>query len=247
VTIAAGAASATRIVAPIDDTAVESAETVIVTLSANANYTVGSPSSDTVTIADNDTSGPITVTLVSQGTNDGYVTESSETSGVGGANAVSGTGSAALRVGDTATDQQVKTILSFDTSSIPDGATITTVTVRMQRGSTNGTSPFGTHGQCRVDIKSGTFGAVGLENTDFEAAPSSANVAVLSTPAANGDWASGSLSSTGLGFINKTGTTQFRIYFATDDNDDSSRDDVGFFPGEAAAGTRPELIITYTP
>ena len=53
-TIAAGAASASVIVIPIDDTAVEGNETVVLTLSANAAYTVGSPKSATVTIADND-------------------------------------------------------------------------------------------------------------------------------------------------------------------------------------------------
>jgi hypothetical protein len=245
VTIPAGSASATRTVTPVDDVTAESAETVILSLSANAAYSIGSPSGDTVTITDNDT--PVTVTLVSQSANDGYVTESTETSNTGGSNAAAGTGSAALRVGDTATDQQVKTILSFDTSSIPDGATITAVTIRLQQGSVNGTSPFGTHGQCRVDIKSGAFGAVTLENSDFEAAADSANVATLSAPAANGDWASGTLSGAALALINKTGTTQFRVYFQTDDNDDSGRDDVGFFPGEAAAGTRPELIVRYTP
>ncbi len=244
ISIPAGSASATRTVTPIDDSTVESAETVILTLSANAAYTVGSPSAETVTLSDNDT--PVTVTLVSQSANDGYVTESTETSNTGGSNAASGTGSAALRVGDTATDQQVKTILSFDTSSIPDGATITAVTIRLQRGSVNGTSPFGTHGQCRVDIKSGAFGAVTLENSDFEAAADSTNVAALSTPAANGDWASGSFSAPALALINKTGTTQFRVYFQTDDNNDNGRDDVGFFPGEASTGTQPELIVTYT-
>jgi hypothetical protein len=57
VTIAAGASSAALIVTPIDDTAVEGSETVILTLSVNANYSVGSPSSGTVTIADNDSAG----------------------------------------------------------------------------------------------------------------------------------------------------------------------------------------------
>ncbi|MBI4664010.1 MAG: hypothetical protein HY735_34875 [Verrucomicrobia bacterium] len=58
VTIPAGAASATIRVTPIDDTAVEESETVILTLSADAAYTVGSPNSATVTIADNDTAPP---------------------------------------------------------------------------------------------------------------------------------------------------------------------------------------------
>jgi hypothetical protein len=54
VTIPAGSASATVTVTPIDDTAVESNETVVLALSAGTGYTVGSPSSATVTIADDD-------------------------------------------------------------------------------------------------------------------------------------------------------------------------------------------------
>ena len=54
VTIPAGATSATITVTPINDTAVESDETVVVTLSANAAYTVGSSSSATITIASDD-------------------------------------------------------------------------------------------------------------------------------------------------------------------------------------------------
>jgi predicted outer membrane repeat protein/parallel beta-helix repeat protein len=54
VTIPAGSASASILVTPIDDPSVENAETVIVTLSANANYTVGSSAGATVTVADND-------------------------------------------------------------------------------------------------------------------------------------------------------------------------------------------------
>jgi len=54
VTIPAGSASTTKTVTPVNDTAVESNETVVVTLSANAAYTVGSPSSGTVTITSNE-------------------------------------------------------------------------------------------------------------------------------------------------------------------------------------------------
>lgn len=41
-----------------DDTVFEGTETVIVTLSSNANYSIGSPSSATVTIADNEAAPP---------------------------------------------------------------------------------------------------------------------------------------------------------------------------------------------
>ncbi len=54
VTIAAGQASATKTVTVMDNTTPESSETAIVTLTSNASYTIGSPSSATVNIADDD-------------------------------------------------------------------------------------------------------------------------------------------------------------------------------------------------
>jgi hypothetical protein len=51
VTIRAGRNSAAIGVRPIDDTIAESDETVILTLTPDANYVVGSPDSATVTIA----------------------------------------------------------------------------------------------------------------------------------------------------------------------------------------------------
>ena len=54
VTIPANATTAPITITPIDDTVPECSETVILTLTANAAYTVGSPSSATVTITDND-------------------------------------------------------------------------------------------------------------------------------------------------------------------------------------------------
>ncbi|MFQ5595356.1 MAG: Calx-beta domain-containing protein [Anaerolineae bacterium] len=50
-TIASGTSSVTLPVTPIDDTTQEGDETVIVTLTADQNYTIGTPGSDTVTIA----------------------------------------------------------------------------------------------------------------------------------------------------------------------------------------------------
>jgi hypothetical protein len=54
VVIAAGSSSGTVVITPINDTLVEGNETVILTLGANAAYTVGSPSNATITIIDND-------------------------------------------------------------------------------------------------------------------------------------------------------------------------------------------------
>jgi hypothetical protein len=61
--IPAGQASVVVTVTPIDDTLVEGSETVILTLDPNAAYTVGNPSSATVTIADDDAAPPPPTTL----------------------------------------------------------------------------------------------------------------------------------------------------------------------------------------
>ncbi len=63
VTIPAGASAAPVTVTPLDatnDVEGEPAKTVVLTVSANSAYQVGTPSSDTVTIADNDASPPPT-------------------------------------------------------------------------------------------------------------------------------------------------------------------------------------------
>jgi hypothetical protein len=54
VTFVAGASSATIVVNPIDDTLLEGQESVVVTLATGSTYELGSPSSATVAIADND-------------------------------------------------------------------------------------------------------------------------------------------------------------------------------------------------
>jgi hypothetical protein len=58
VTLAAGSATKTVTVNPVDDAVVESAETVVLTIAVGSGYNVGSPSSATVSIADND--NPVT-------------------------------------------------------------------------------------------------------------------------------------------------------------------------------------------
>lgn len=175
---------------------------------------------------------------------DGYILESSETSNKGGS--ATSTGST-VRAGDDAADKQWRSILSFDTSTLPDNATIVSVEVRLQRSGVTGTSPFDTHGALWVDVKTGAYGNNNaLAKSDFEAASTSTQVTSLSNPLANGDWASGFFNSAGLSGVNKVGRTQLKIRFNQDDNDDLSSDYMGFNAGEAATASRPVLIITYT-
>lgn len=72
VVIPMGQMSATVMVRPINDVYVEGNETVIVTLAANAAYTLGSARAATVTIADNDTQRPALIVIPN---NDFYYTE----------------------------------------------------------------------------------------------------------------------------------------------------------------------------
>jgi pectate lyase len=188
------------------------------------------------------------VTFVSIAAEDGRILESSETSNQGGTVDASGSSSSTLRVGDDSGNRQYKTFLSFDTSSIPDNATITSAVVRLRRGGSAGTNPFTTHGPCYVDIKSGSgfSNSVTLQAGDFQAAADATQVATMSNPSANGDWSSGPLNATGRSLINKTGKTQLRIYFQLDDNNNGTNDYIGFHSGnDGTAGNRPVLEVTY--
>ncbi|MDP1993020.1 MAG: C39 family peptidase, partial [Syntrophales bacterium] len=60
-TIPAGASSAPIVITPVNDTLCEGDETVIITLKANAAYTVGTRSAATITITDNDCSTTVTI------------------------------------------------------------------------------------------------------------------------------------------------------------------------------------------
>jgi len=188
--------------------------------------------------------GLTTNTLVSVSAEDGWVLESSENSNAGGSiNATGGTTNA-LIIGDTTTRFQYKSVVSFDTSVLPDGATIISATLRLKRGAiSKSPNVFGT---IYVDIKGGTGfgGATALAAGDFEALADTTNVANMSYPSANGTWSTGNLTA-GLTNLNTTGKTQLRIYFAKDDNNDSASDYLGFYSGEAAVGDQPELVVAY--
>jgi hypothetical protein len=54
-------------------------------------------------------------------------------------------------------------------------------------------------------------------------------------------WTSGILT-----YINKTGRTQFRLRFATDDNNDGGADYIRFYSGnDATVSYRPTLVVEY--
>jgi len=214
---------------------------VVQDLGGNAN--LASTSSDN-TVTYNDPGPTSTATLYSIGAHDGFIRESTENSNTGGAlNALATT----FNLGDDAYDRQFRAILSFKTASLPDTATIISVTLKIKRYSIVGTNPFTTHGNILVDIRSGPFGTAGLQLSDFKAPASMDNVARFSNNPLAGNWYSVNINPTAFAYINKTGLTQFRLRFFTDDNDDMGADFLKFFSGDAAAASRPVLIIQYIP
>ncbi len=215
------------------------------TITASVLDSGGLPGSDAITVTI--TGGSTEATFVSIAVDDGWILESSETSNQGGSLNSNNSGTASLRVGDDRRDRQYKTILSFDTSSIPDGATIVSATLRLRRGTVSGTNPFQTHGQCLVDAVSGAFGGnSSLQTSDFQAAATAVGVATLSNATSNGAYSSGSLNAAGRAAVNKTGLTQYRIYFQLDDNDDGGNDYIGYYSGNnSTPANQPILVVVY--
>jgi hypothetical protein len=183
-----------------------------------------------------------TAIFTSDKTNDGWVIESSEYSDQGGAvNSFSPT----FYLGDNGEDRQFRTILDFNTSSLPDNAVITGATLKIKKLSVTGTDPFITHQNVVVDINNGPFGVSALQETDFQA-PASKDFAgmILNTPVEN--WFSAAMDKTAFQYINVTGSTQFRLRFQIDDNDDLGADTIKFYSGDSSIlDYRPVLQVEY--
>jgi hypothetical protein len=190
-----------------------------------------------------DTQETLTATFRSVGAQDGWILESGENSNKGGTLDASAT---TFYLGDGAQDKQYRAILHFDTASLDDTAVITKVTLKIKKQGLVGTNPFNILGGLKVDMRKPYFGtAVGLVIGDFQAAAGKSAVATFNaTPVSN--WYSAVIGSAGYPYINLTGTTQFRLRFETDDNDDNGADYMKLFSGNTATtSARPTLIIEY--
>jgi hypothetical protein len=179
------------------------------------------------------------------GAEDGTICENLEISNRGQDIFRDASGGDALLVGDLRGNQQCKAILSFDTSSLPDNARILSAVLRLRQGARAGNASSAL-GPLFVDISGGEgFGdSATLTASDFEAPPGASRVATFRLGQDGSRTAR--LNGAGLARINTTGGTQFRLYFASNDNDNLQADNVGFFSGEADnPGNRPVLEIMY--
>ena len=181
--------------------------------------------------------------LTSIAAEDGYIRESGENSNMGGAVNSSGT---SFLIGDNLQNAQFRSFLSFDTSALPDNAVILSVVLRLTLQGTVGMDPFSTHGLLAVDVRKPNFGtSSALRLDDFNATPGIRKAGVIKSVPVNSKYVANLLVGS-FSEINKTGLTQMRLYFQTDDDNDLTADYLMFISSNSAnTAGRPILEISY--
>ncbi|WP_386066475.1 PHB depolymerase family esterase [Tahibacter sp. UC22_41] len=154
---------------------------------------------------------PVTVDFGNEDANDGYVKANAS----GGAAAVGTLESLyGLATGRGTDGNFNRAVLSFDTSSIPDGATITAASVTVAYRSAVGnpwTNPAGN--SLLVDAHKGCIGACSIESADWAAATTASAVAEIAA-FTGGSQSSTVFSAAGLAAIDPAGRTQLRLRFS---------------------------------
>ena len=221
----------------------------------NSNYCTGEAARDSMDISDNWTitdggkdcaSISTQEMFYSQAAYDGWVLETGENTNKGG---LINTSNLICNVGDDAENKQFRTILHFNTSRIPDDAVVTKVTLQYKQHSIIGSDPYATHGNIWADIKDGFFSNnPGLVVSDFAAGPSlgfSGNFSFYPSTLAYPIYRA-ELKDTAYQHINLDGTTQFRLRFAIDDDNDNTADYLKIFCGDMPVPfNRPVLRVWY--
>lgn len=219
------------------------------TSSSNGNHTLQARAYDlagnvatsalaTVTVTGGSNGGtPVTVSFNNEDANDGYVKASA-----GGTSPAVGTleSSLGLAIGRGTDSKFNRALLSFDTSSIPDTATITAATLTVSYRSASGDPWANPSGNTLVvDVKTACFGACSIETSDWAAA-ATANAVAQIPRFTGGNQASTLFNASGLAGINKTGRTQLKLRFSLDQTSTQY-----VWIGNNASGA--SLSVTYQP
>jgi hypothetical protein len=197
------------------------------------------------TITVNNVIEPLSVTLRSIGTQDGWLLESGENTLKGGTMDPT---SATLRLGDDAAKKQYRSLLSFATgAALPDNAVVTKVTLKVRRqGIVGGGNPVSLFKGFMVDIRRGIFGTSALQITDWQA-PAHKSYGPFNT-VATGGWYTIDLTAA-KAYINKldtySGLTQFRLGFKVDDDNNAIANYLSLYSGNAPLAGQPALVIEY--
>jgi hypothetical protein len=96
-----------------------------------------------------------------------------------------------------------------------------------------------------VDIRNGSFSNnLALQKSDFSDAASAGSVRDQVIPVTS-SWYAAQLNEANLPLVSKSGSTQFRLSFGKDDDDDKKADAIKFFSGNSISANVPELIVVY--
>lgn len=154
---------------------------------------------------------PLLAEFSSEAANDGYVKANAD-----GSAAALGTLEAyyGLAIGLGSDGKHNRSLLSFDTSALPDGATLVSATLTVTYRSAYGdpwASPAGN--TLVIDLHPGCVGSCTIEAADWSGAMSALAVAQLQR-FTGGSQASHLFDAAGLGAINRLGRTQARLRFS---------------------------------
>ncbi len=179
---------------------------------------------------------PVTQNFGSEDANDGYVK-----AGVNGTAPAIGTleSSLGLAIGRGTDGKFNRAVLSFDTSAIPDTATVVSAKLTITYRSASGdpwNDPAGN--TLVIDANRGCYGACSVETGDWGAVGTASAVAQV-LPFSGGMQTSTLFDAAGLGAINNTGRTQLRLRFSANQAATNY-----LWIGNAASAT---LTVTYQP
>jgi poly(hydroxyalkanoate) depolymerase family esterase len=151
-----------------------------------------------------------------------------------------------MEIGSTSLNHGEVGILSFDTSRIPAGATIQSATITLYRY--DNTVYYYDLGPLTADIASATgfSGSYTLQQSDYSAPAALTNIGNFdAVPTAQYQAISDSISTAALGYLNRSGKTQFRIHFEKPTNNRWALDVMRFFTAEQNGAYVPTLTIKY--
>lgn len=188
---------------------------------------------------------PASASFKSAAVHDGWIRETSETSGHGGGlNSTATT----LRLGDDTANRQYRSVLNFYTEGLPDAAIIVEAKLKLRRqGVTGEGNPVQIFQGFRADVKTGYFDTlVNLQAPDFQDAPTHSYGPFK--PKLKSGWYTLNLTNA-AGDINllaaNAGATQIRLRFKLDDNNDSLDNYLSLYSGDTDVGKVPVLLIKY--
>lgn len=176
------------------------------------------------------------------GLNEGYIYTDTSANPVG-------VNTSTLRLGEQADNTFTRTIVSFDTSALPDDAVVTGARLWLTRSGGTGINPF-THSAFQtpvVDVRTGSFNnQPALELADFNAPATASNSAcVVGTAPTVPSLLRIDFTPAGAAAINPAGRTQVRIYFPGR-LANFTADFLTFYDGDASsASNRPLLEVDY--